>query len=101
MKTKALLFIAVTSLLQITSLAAPVPVSAWPDETTDIWRGYKRHIFKVDGCSVWVVEPKKAAPGRPWTWCMEFPDTFTERTGVPQLLEQGFHHVHIEVGNTF
>ncbi|MCX6928726.1 MAG: alpha/beta hydrolase, partial [Verrucomicrobia bacterium] len=49
----------------------------------------------------WVVEPKQAAPGNPWTWCMEFPDAFTERTGVLQLLEKGFHHVHITVGNTF
>lgn len=32
---------------------------------------------------------------------MEFPDAFTERTGVPQLLAKGFHHVHISVGNTF
>ena len=47
------------------------------------------------------LQPKQAAPGKPWTWCMEFPDAFTERTGVPQLLAKGFHHVHIQVGNTF
>jgi len=29
------------------------------------------------------------------------PDAFTDRTGVLQLLDQGFHHVHIVVGNTF
>jgi pimeloyl-ACP methyl ester carboxylesterase len=74
---------------------------AWPDGSMDTWRGYVRHHFVVDGCRAWVVEPKKALPGRPWTWCMEFPDAFTERTGVPQLLEKGFHHLHIEVGNTF
>ena len=74
---------------------------SWPDEQIDTWRGYRRHVFKVDGCNCWVVEPKQAAPGNPWTWCMEFPDAFTERTGVPQLLEKGFHHVHIQVGNTF
>lgn len=32
---------------------------------------------------------------------MEFPDAFTERTGVLQLLEKGFHHVYLSVGNTF
>jgi pimeloyl-ACP methyl ester carboxylesterase len=32
---------------------------------------------------------------------MEFPDAFTERTGVTNLLAQGFHHLHLEVGNTF
>ena len=74
---------------------------SWPEEKIDTWRGYRRHTFKVDGCACWVVEPKKAAPGNPWTWCMEFPDAFTERTGVPQLLALGFHHVHITVGNTF
>mgnify|MGYP000004329114 CR=1 FL=1 len=68
---------------------------------TDVWRGFKRHTFVVDGCTAWVVEPRVAAPGKPWTWCMEFPDAFTDRTGVPQLLERGFHHVYIKVGNTF
>lgn len=86
--------------------SAPVAFSAppevvWPEGTVDTWRGYTRHRFTVDGCQAWVVEPKQPLPGRPWTWCMEFPDAFTERTGVPQLLEAGFHHLHIEVGNTF
>ena len=73
----------------------------WPGETVDQWRGYKRHQFTVDGCAAWVVEPKQAAAGKPWTWCLEFPDAFTDRTGVLQLLDQGFHHVHVVVGNTF
>lgn len=72
----------------------------WPGEKIDTWRGFKRHNITVDGCKAWIVEPKQAAPGNPWTWCMEFPDAFTDRTGVPQLLEKGFHHVHITVGNT-
>ena len=74
---------------------------AWPGEEIDTWFGHKRHIIQVDGCKAWVVEPRKALPGNPWTWCMEFPDAFTEQTGVPQLLEKGFHHLHIQVGNTF
>ena len=81
--------------------AEPARALAWPDEKIDTWRGFQRHTFKVDGCTAWVVEPKQPAPGRPWTWCMEFPDAFTERTGVPQLLEKGFFHLHIQVGNTF
>jgi len=76
-------------------------VAAWPGESVDMWHGYARHIITVDGCKAWVVEPKKALPGNPWTWCMEFPDAFTDRTGVPQLLEKGFFHIYIEVGNTF
>jgi hypothetical protein len=70
-------------------------------QTTDTWHGFTRHKFQVDGCNAWIVEPKTPAAGKPWTWCMEFPDAFTDRTGVLQLLAQGFHHVHIQVGNTF
>ncbi len=81
--------------------ALPATTLSWSGERIDSWRGYTRHNFTIDGCKAWVVEPKKALPGNPWTWCMEFPDAFTDRTGVPQLLEKGFHHLHIEVGNTF
>ena len=83
------------------SLFAARAEETWPGETVDSWHGFKRHNFTVDGCKAWVVEPKQAAAGNPWTWCMIFPDAFTERTGVLQLLEKGFHHVHIDVGNTF
>jgi pimeloyl-ACP methyl ester carboxylesterase len=72
----------------------------WPDEKLDQWHGYTRHTIMVDGCKAWIVEPKQAAAGNPWTWCMEFPDAFTDRTGVLELLEKGFHHCHIVVGNT-
>ncbi|MEK7382092.1 MAG: alpha/beta hydrolase, partial [Elusimicrobiota bacterium] len=74
---------------------------SWPGETVDRWRGFTRHLFTVEGCPAWVGEPKKPLPGNPWTWCMEFPDSFTDRTGVPQLLEKGFFHLHLQVGNTF
>jgi pimeloyl-ACP methyl ester carboxylesterase len=74
---------------------------SFPRETIDEWHGFKRHKFQVDGCDAWVVEPKTALPGRPWSWCMEFPDAFTERCAAPQLLAAGFHHVHTVVGNTF
>jgi hypothetical protein len=87
-------------LIQSTILAADQKLS-WPDEKIDEWRGFTRHVFKVDGSTAWVVEPKQAAPGNPWTWCMEFPDAFTDRTGVPRLLAKGFFHLHIQVGNTF
>jgi len=83
------------------SIAAPIGTLAWPGEQVDTWNGYPRHLITIDGCKAWVVEPKKALPGNPWTWCLEFPDAFTDRTGVPQLLKEGFYHLHIEVGNTF
>ena len=74
---------------------------SWPGERVDRWHGYKRHLITIDGCAAWVVEPKQALPGNPWSWCLEFPDAFTARTGVPELLEKGFFHLHIQVGNTF
>lgn len=77
------------------------PAGPWPGGTNDLWRGYVRHRFPVAGCTAWVVVPKQAAPGNPWSWCLEFPDAFTERTGVPELLQRGFHHLYLEVGNTF
>jgi pimeloyl-ACP methyl ester carboxylesterase len=83
---------------QAADTAAPV---AWPDGSRDGWQGYTRHTFVVAGCQAWVVEPKQALPGRPWSWCMEFPDAFTERCAAPGLLAAGLHHVHIVVGNSF
>ena len=74
---------------------------SFPDEQVDKWHGFTRHQFQADGCAAWVVEPKMALPGNPWSWCMEFPDAFTERCAAPALLAAGFHHVHIAVGNTF
>jgi dienelactone hydrolase len=71
------------------------------DEKVDTWNGYTRHTFTVDGCQAWVVEPKQALPGKPWSWCLEFPEAFTERCAAPALLAKGFHHVHLAVGNTF
>lgn len=73
----------------------------WPDEKTDLWHGFQRHLFTVDGCAAWLVEPREARPGHPWSWCMEFPDAFTERCAATGLLTNGFCHVHIVVGNTF
>lgn len=71
------------------------------NEQVDQWHGFKRHKFEADGCAAWVVEPKTPLPGNPWSWCMEFPDAFTDRCAAPALLAAGFHHVHIVVGNTF
>ena len=79
----------------------PDTASPWPAAEVDQWRGFRRFRFNVAGCQAWVVEPNRPAPGKPWTWCMEFPDAFTERTAVTNLLAEGFHHLHLSVGNTF
>ena len=73
----------------------------WDNDTTDLWNGFVRHHLTIDGCHAWVVEPKKAIPGNPWTWCMKFPDAFTVRTGVLQLLDKGFFHLYMNIGNEY
>jgi len=86
----------------IVMLPAAEPTAlTWPDERIDTWHGFTRHTFTIDGCKAWVVEPKIALPNKPWSWCLEFPDAFTDRCAAPQLLAAGFHHAHISVGNTF
>lgn len=82
-------------------VAEPIAAVSWPGEKIDTWNGFTRHRFTVDGCEAWVVEPKTALPGKPWSWCLEFPDAFVERCAAPQLLARGFYHAHISVGNTF
>ena len=63
--------------------------------SSDVWYGFRRRIFQFGECEAWLVEPEQPAPGMPWTWCMEWPDAFVKRTGVPDLLARGFHHVHL------
>ena len=89
------------TLLFVVGGVAPAAELSWPDEKIDTWQGHTRHTFTIDGCKAWVVEPKIALPGKPWSWCLEFPDAFTDRCAAPQLLAAGFHHAHIVVGNTF
>lgn len=88
-------------LVLIMAIALPAADLSWPNEKIDTWQGHTRHTFTLDGCKAWVVEPKTALPGKPWSWCLEFPDAFTARCAAPQLLAAGFHHAHIVVGNTF
>ena len=102
MKRNLLILLGMLMTTHVSGVEARAPaVLQFAGETLDQWHGFTRHNFTVDGCPAWVVEPKHALPGKPWSWCMEFPDAFTERCAAPQLLAAGFHHVHIKVGNTF
>ncbi len=73
----------------------------FPGEKIDEWQGRPRHVFEVAGKQAWVVVPADPLPGKPWTWVTEFPNAFTDRTGVPQLLERGVYHAHISDHNRF
>ncbi len=77
------------------------PGLKFSDEKIDSWHGHRRHVFTFQGRTAWVVEPEQPRPGNPWSWCMMFPDAFTERCAAPQLLDAGFHHAYLDVGNTF
>ena len=74
---------------------------AFEGETMDQWHGFKRHRFQFDGNEAWVVEPKEPRSDRRFSWCMMFPDAFTERCAAPMLVSRGFYHVYLSVGNSF
>ncbi len=68
-------------------------------KSTDVWFGGRRTVFDFEGYDAWVVEPPvgvKPLAGNPWTWTMQWRTAFVERTGVPRLLAQGWHHVAID-----
>ncbi len=83
------------------ALPAAPPDLGFPGESRDSWHGHLRHRFTFRDHAAWVVEPKVARPGNPWSWCLIFPDAFTTRCAAPQLVDAGFHHAFIDVGNTF
>ena len=95
-------FFALLLLCAVSSaFAADPPVAVPAAPQIDQWHGFSREKIAVDGCEAWIVSPAKEADGRPWAWCMEFPDAFTDRCAGPALLKAGFHFLHIKVGNTF
>ena len=64
----------------------------------DLWYGYRRTKFDFNGFVAWVVEPSvKPVEGRPWTWTMQWAEAYVDRTGVPDLLRRGWHHVTLEL----
>jgi pimeloyl-ACP methyl ester carboxylesterase len=85
-------------------LAAPGARAAdldFPGATVDQWHGHARRRFQFEGAEAWVVVPATPLPGNPWSWCLMFPDAFTERCAAPALVARGFHHAFLDVGNTF
>ena len=64
----------------------------------DCWHGFDRNVFLFREHEAWVVEPETRTAGENrWTWTMQWADAFVERTGVPELLKQGWHHVALDV----
>ena len=81
--------------------ASPKIDLRFESETIDTWHGFKRHKFSFDGAEAWVVEPQTPRGDGRFSWCMMFPDAFTERCAAPMLLGRGYFHVYLSVGNSF
>jgi len=63
----------------------------------DLWYGFRRWKFTFDGHEAWIVEPSRTtAAGKPWTWTIQWSEHFVDRTGVLDLLKQGWHHVFVD-----
>ena len=73
----------------------------YPEGEETQWYGYRRHDFVLDGYSGFIVEPPYPAAGLPWCWCLQWAHAFVPRTPALQLLERGFHHVHLDVFPTY
>lgn len=63
--------------------------------TASDWKGYVKQSFDFEGHKAFVVEPKEAAPGKPWVWRTSFPD-FHAEVDI-ELVKQGFHVAHVDV----
>ena len=64
----------------------------------ETWFGGHRIRFDFGGRVAWVVAPAgETAKGVPWTWTMQWADAYVDRTGVPDLLQRGFHHVTLDL----
>jgi len=64
----------------------------------DVWYGFRRTTFEFEGHTAWVAEPAvEPAEGCPWTWTMQWAEAFVDRTGVLDLLAEGWHHVTIDI----
>lgn len=79
--------------------------AAWADEPKpfqgekDLWNGFDRYTFEVEGRTCYVAAPKKSAEGRPWVWRARF---WGHRPEVDcALLEKGFHVAHIDVAGLY
>ena len=63
----------------------------------DTWYGYQRTIFNFEGHKAWIVEPHgEWKKEHPWKWTMQWAESYVERTGVLDLLAQGWRHVTID-----
>ena len=74
-------------------------------ERQDMWQGYRRTHFDFNGRKAWIAEPSiapraDAGNGASWIWSMLWPECNAERTGVAELLRDGYHYAYLELFDT-
>ena len=85
-----------TGVAALAAMASVLGAEPYPGTVSD-WNGFVRHEFSLNGHTATVVEPKTAAPGRPWLWHGEF---FGHKPAPDiALLGRGFHVVYLSVPN--
>jgi pimeloyl-ACP methyl ester carboxylesterase len=85
-----------TGVVALAVLSTALGAEPFPGTVSD-WNGFVRHDFPLNGHTATVVEPKTAAPGRPWLWHGEF---FGHKPAPDiALLGRGFHVVYLSVPN--
>ena len=92
LKTILPLVVSLGLMLMAVSGTGGEPFPRFPGTVSD-YHGYVCHDFTVDGCAAKVVEPKQAAPGRPWIWRALFWDAFpsADLALLGQRLSPGVH----------
>lgn len=77
-----------------------LPEISYPQGEITDWYGFRQYNFEFEGHKAFIVVPQKAAPGRPWSWCLQWPTAFVPNTPAIKLVEAGYHHVHIDLHAT-
>ena len=64
------------------------------------WYGFKRYKFQFEGRLAWVAVPETPSGDGRWSWCTQWAEAYVPRVGTIALLQNGFHHVHIDIFDT-
>lgn len=80
--------------LALTPVAGAEPPASLAVQSS-VWHDYQKQSFTFNQHPAHVVEPKVAAPGRPWIWRTSFPDFHAEVD--LELLRHGCHVAYLDV----
>ncbi|NGZ77769.1 SGNH/GDSL hydrolase family protein [Saccharibacillus alkalitolerans] len=69
------------------------------DERRSDWNGFVRRDYVLQGRSCLVVEPERAAAGRPWIWRTEFFGAFANAD--LELVRRGWHVAYMKLSDLY